>query len=117
MGLTADENTIATIQQANSSGIWITAPNEDESQAQRVVKTILPETVAWTPDGKIVYSSRTGEHWDIWIANRDGTESKQLTADAFIDQQPSVSADGRYIVFQSNRSVKQQHLAHRHRRQ
>ena len=38
------------------------------------------------------------------MANRDGSESKQLTADAFIDQQPSVSGDGRYIVFQSNRS-------------
>lgn len=105
LGLTADSNTIATIQQANSSSIWVTAPNEEESRAQRVVKTILPETVAWTPDGKIVYSNRTGEHWDIWIVNRDGTDSKQLTSDAFIDQQPSVSADGRYIVFQSNRSV------------
>ena len=35
---------------------------------------------------------------------RDGSDSKQLTADAFIDQQPPLSADGRYIVFQSNRA-------------
>jgi TolB protein len=27
-----------------------------------------------------------------------------LTADAFIDREPSVSSDGRYVVFQSNRS-------------
>ena len=38
------------------------------------------------------------------MVNGDGSESKQLTADAFIDQQPSVSPDGRYVVFQSNRS-------------
>jgi TolB protein len=38
------------------------------------------------------------------MTNRDGFETKQLTSDAFIDQQPSVSPDGRYIVFQSNRS-------------
>ncbi len=38
------------------------------------------------------------------MVNRDGSESKQLTADAFIDHQPSVSSDGRYVVFQSNRS-------------
>jgi Tol biopolymer transport system component len=69
-----------------------------------VLKTNLPETVAWTPDGKIVYASRTGENWDIWIANHDGSESKQLTADAFTDQQPSACAGGKYIVFQSNRS-------------
>ena len=104
LGLTADSGTIATIQQVNASSIWITDPNQDESRARQILKTNLPETVAWTPDGKIVYASRTGENWDIWMANRDGSESRQLTADAFIDQQPSVCADGRYIVFQSNRS-------------
>jgi TolB protein len=51
-----------------------------------------------------VYATRTGENWDLWIANPDGSESRQLTADAFIDQQPTVSSDGRYVVFQSNRS-------------
>jgi serine/threonine protein kinase/sugar lactone lactonase YvrE len=104
LGLTTDARTIATIQQNNTSSIWITAPNEDETRARQVLKTSLPETVAWTPDGKIVYATRTGENWDLWISNRDGSDARQLTADAFIDQQPSVSTDGRYIVFQSNRS-------------
>ena len=104
LSLTADSGTIATIQQVTASGIWITEPNQDEREARQIVKTNLPESVAWTPDGKIVYASRTGENWDIWMANRDGSDSKQLTSDAFIDQQPSVSPDGRYIVFQSNRS-------------
>ena len=104
LGLTSDSGTIATIQQVNSSSIWITEPNVDESRARQVIKTNLPDTVAWTPDGNLVYASRTGENWDIWWANRDGSETRQLTNDAFIDQQPAVSADGRYIVFQSNRS-------------
>jgi serine/threonine protein kinase/sugar lactone lactonase YvrE len=104
LGLTSDSGTIATIQQVNSSSVWIAAPNEDESHARQILKTNLPETVAWSPDGKIVYASRTGENWDIWMVNSDGSESKQLTNDAFIDNQPAVSPDGRYIVFQSNRS-------------
>ena len=104
LGLTADSNTIATIQQVNASSIWISSPNEDESHARQVLKTNLPDSVAWTPNGKIVYAARTGENWDIWIANRDGSDSKQLTTDVFVDQQPSVSADGRYVFFQSNRS-------------
>jgi serine/threonine protein kinase len=109
LGLTSDSGTIVTIQQVNSSSIWVTAPNGDaqtvdKDHAQQVLKTSLPETVAWTRDGRIVYASRTGEIWDIWIVNSDGSQSKQLTSDAFIDQQPSVSPDGRYIVFQSNRS-------------
>jgi len=104
LGVTADSQTIATIQQINVSGIWITNPNEDESQAQQILKTNLPETVSWTPDGRIVYASRTGEYWDIWIGNRLGTEARQMTNDTYVDQQPSVCPDGRYIVFQSNRS-------------
>jgi TolB protein len=104
LGVTADSNTIATIQLINVSGIWVTNANEDETQARQILKTNLPDVVAWTPDGRIVYASRTGENWDIWIGNPDGSDTKQLTADAFVDQQPSVSGDGRYIVFQSNRS-------------
>jgi Tol biopolymer transport system component len=104
LGLTADSGTIATIQQINSSSIWISAPDEDETRARQIVKTNLPETVAWTPDGKLVYATRTGENWDIWIANSDGSETRQLTADAFIDQQPTISPDGQYVIFQSNRA-------------
>ncbi len=104
VGLTADSSTIATIQQVNASSIWITAPNEDESRARQILKTNLPDTVAWTPEGKVVYASRTGENWDIWISNADGSAAKQLTTDAYIDHEPAVTADGRYVVFQSNRS-------------
>lgn len=104
LGLTSDSGTIATVQQITSSNISVTDANEDESRARQILKTTLPETVAWTPDGKIVYTSRTGENWDIWMVNSDGSEGKQLTADTFIDQQPSVCGDRRHIVFQSNRS-------------
>jgi serine/threonine protein kinase/dipeptidyl aminopeptidase/acylaminoacyl peptidase len=104
LGVTADSATIATIQQVTASGIWITAPNQEEAQAQEILKTNLPDLVAWTPDGKVAYSIRTGENWDIWVANRDGSESKQLTTDPFVDQQPTPCSDGQYIAFQSNRS-------------
>lgn len=109
LGLTADSGTIVTIQQVNTSSIWVTPPSDDaqnldKEHALQILKTNLPETVAWTPDGKLVYASRSGENWDIWMVNGDGSDSKQLTADAFIDQQPAVSPDGRYVVFQSNRS-------------
>jgi Tol biopolymer transport system component len=104
LGVTADSGTIATIQQVTSSSIWITAPSQEQAQAQEMIRTNLPDLVAWTPDGKVAYSIRTGENWDIWVANPDGSESKQLTTDPLVDQQPSVCSDGQYIAFQSNRS-------------
>lgn len=104
LSVTSDSGTIATIQQINSSSIWVMSPGEDETKARQILKTNVPESVAWTPDGKIVYASRIGETWDLWLVNRDGSNGHQLTSDAFIEQQPSVSTDGRYIVFQSNRS-------------
>lgn len=104
VGLTSDSGTIATIQQVNASSILVASPNDDESRARQILKTNLPDTVQWTPDGKLVYASRTGENWDIWMSNADGSDARQLTTDAFIDHEPSVSADGRYVVFQSNRA-------------
>jgi serine/threonine protein kinase len=104
LGLTSDSSTIATIQQVTSSSIWVTPPDLDESRAQPVLKTNLPESVTWAPDGKLVYAIRTGENWDIWTANGDGSSGRQLTADTFIDNQPSVCGNGQYIVFQSNRT-------------
>jgi Tol biopolymer transport system component len=60
--------------------------------------------MAWTPDGRIVYSSAASGNPDIWLMNADGTNQKQLTMDARGDFLPSVTSDGRYIVFVSERA-------------
>jgi TolB protein len=57
----------------------------------------------WTPDGRVVFSSAQRENRDIWIANADGSGRKQLTFDPGGDFYPTATADGRYIVFMSNR--------------
>ena len=36
--------------------------------------------LGFTPDGRIVYSAITQNSWDIWIANGDGSQAKQLTS-------------------------------------
>src|SRR6266545_1223201 len=60
--------------------------------------------VAWTPDGKIVYHSMAGGSEGIWIMDADGNNRSQLTTGETVDYQPSVSRDGRYIVFVSERT-------------
>jgi Tol biopolymer transport system component len=57
--------------------------------------------VVWTPDGRIVYVSNEGGNADVWIADHDGNNRKQLTATNATDVSPVVTADGRYVVFVS----------------
>ena len=57
---------------------------------------------AWSPDGRtIVFQSDRKGHWDIWAVPSDGGEPRPLTNDDAIDYQPSVSPDGKWIVFAS----------------
>ena len=61
-----------------------------------------------TPEGKIVYSLVADNSEDIWEMNADGSDARQLTANAGRNTEPTVSADGRYIVFTSTRSGREQ---------
>src|SRR5205809_5468989 len=38
------------------------------------------------------------------MMNADGTNARQLTPIGFWDEKPTVTADGKFIIFQSNRS-------------
>ncbi|HWS98792.1 MAG TPA: protein kinase [Pyrinomonadaceae bacterium] len=58
---------------------------------------------AWTPDGRLVYSSDVSGNRDLWVMNADGSNQKQLTSDSGTNFNQAVSPDGRYIVFVSDR--------------
>src|SRR5262249_12154593 len=60
--------------------------------------------LAWTLDGKILFSSFADNVTDLYTMDPNGSNRVQLTANAGKDNvQPIVSADGRYVVFTSNR--------------
>jgi Tol biopolymer transport system component len=58
----------------------------------------------WTPDGRLIYASQASGNLDLWMATVDNQQPSQLTREAQTDMMPTVSADGRYIVFMSTRS-------------
>jgi Tol biopolymer transport system component/DNA-binding winged helix-turn-helix (wHTH) protein len=58
----------------------------------------------WTPDGRLIYASHASGNLDLWMATVDNLQPRQLTREALTDMMPTVSADGRYIVFMSTRS-------------
>lgn len=102
--LTADSRSLVTVQFDFTSNLWI-APVNDMSHGKQITSGKLDgdRGVAWTPDGKIVYTSFASGNLDLWIMNADGTNQKQLTTGPQQDDSPKVSPDGRHIVFDSER--------------
>lgn len=89
-----------------SSTISTTTP-EGATLATRVTtgtgRHVGETGVAWTPDGRVVFGSAVGGQIDLWIADADGRNARQLTSDAATELTPSVTADGRAILFAADR--------------
>jgi serine/threonine protein kinase/Tol biopolymer transport system component len=103
--LTGDATALVTVQSEQRANIWVAANGEASRAAQ------IPSErndglsgLAWTPDGRVVYTSTAGGNADIWIMAADGNNRKKLTFSDSADFAPAVSSDGRYIVFVSNRA-------------
>jgi Tol biopolymer transport system component len=104
---TAGGRTLVAVRNEIRVRLWI-APAEDTARARPITDTSTGNEgatgVDWTADGRIVYTAITQNSWDIWIANRDGSEPKQLTSDPGVENQPQVLPTGAGIVFTSRES-------------
>ena len=103
MSVAADA--IVAVQRDVISNIWI-APEGDADRARQITDTRLDGVtgLSWTPDGRVVSCSYVNGNADLWIMDADGGHRRQLTDDAGWDALPSVSPDGRYVVFVSDRA-------------
>ncbi len=104
MGATADFSKIVLSKTYLNSTISI-ADSNNLSVLQPVSKAL--HDVSWTPDGKIVFPSKDTLKTDIWIANANGSEKKQLTSNDAVERSPVVSADGKFIAFVSSQGGQQ----------
>jgi serine/threonine protein kinase/Tol biopolymer transport system component len=107
VSLAANSNTLVTVKADYSINIWIAPYDKPDSAIQITSGTNIEEGLyglAWTPDDKIVYASAASENWDLWIVDADGSHKQQLTSGAGRNVYPTVSPDGRYVVFNSDRT-------------
>ncbi len=104
ISLTADSNDLATVQADAKANIW-TVPINDPARATQATSGIdNNNTPSWTPDGQLVYSRNSDVNIDLHVVDPRGGVPKQLSANAGVNHGPTVSPDGRYIVFVSNRA-------------
>jgi Tol biopolymer transport system component len=104
ISLTTDRDSIASVVTEFDDNIWV-MPAFDASQAKQITTgRNLVGGPAFTPDGKLVYPSKTPTGGDLYLHDPMSGTRKQLTAEAANNVEPAVSPDGRYIVFMSDRA-------------
>ena len=108
LGLTADSSTLVAVQAEQRAGIWLVdaggGPGEPRQLSNGSSAYEGVYGLDWLPDGRLVYESTASGDEDIWIADADGGNQRQLTAKAGINLFPRVTPDGRHIVFVSTRA-------------
>lgn len=102
VSLTADSAALATIQTETDSNIW-RSTNTEIAPAKQISSSKNDGLggLSWTPAGQLVFTSNSSGNSDIWIMEADGSKTRQLTTDERIDQTPTVTPDGRFVVYTS----------------
>jgi serine/threonine protein kinase/Tol biopolymer transport system component len=101
---TTDSSVLAAVQTEKVANLWI-MPAFDAAHATQITSGRGDDAdPSWTPDGNIVYSSGAGSTYDLYLIDPRLSNPRQLTANSRSNVTPSVSADGRYVAFASNRT-------------
>lgn len=101
LSLSRNGDKVVASQSTRAFDLWVGATRESE-HLKKV--TAVMDKFCWTPDGRLVYSLNTIGNVDLWVMRPDGQEQKQLTLNSATNDAPTVTPDGHYIVFISNRA-------------
>ncbi len=108
VNLTRDSNTLVSVRSDRLVNLW-SISDMDISKARQVTSGVERDDgmrgISWTLDGKIVYRSVAGGEPNVWIMKADGSEQKQLTINTTQNFDPTVSPDGRYVVWAARRTA------------
>ena len=108
ISLSADSRMLVVNRVVGNWNIWLAeldTPNRAKQITSGGTAADGAHGIAFTPDGKIIYTSPRGGNTDLWVMNPDGSDQQQLTKHSGgINRAPAVSRDGRFIAFTSSRS-------------
>lgn len=104
--LTADANTLVTLQRERQSNVWI-VPQGQAQHARQITfgndKEDGRAALAWTPDDRIIYTSDINGKRKLWLMDADGGNAKPLTLDTkdWGNGEVAIAPDGSFIVYVS----------------
>jgi Tol biopolymer transport system component/tRNA A-37 threonylcarbamoyl transferase component Bud32 len=106
VGMTADGQTLVTVQETTISNIWV-SPDASPAHARPVTTGtgVLAGAYGldWTPAGRLLYSSTESGSWDVWELDSSTGGRRRLTDDPRQEWGAQATPDGRSVVFRSNR--------------
>ena len=102
-GVSLSGQNIVTVKTDWTWRMWRSTLDGSSAPAAIMSGTGLTYGMSWTADGKIVYSAMARDWLNLSRIDADGSNQVQLTVNAGDNYSPSVSADGKYIVFASTR--------------
>jgi len=103
--MTADGKALVTQLMDGEDALWVTYPDQGVEPLRITAEgpDFSVSGISWTPDGRIVYGGTAMDGMDLWISEAGSGKRAQITFGG-TSSYPSVSPDGRYIVYQSSTS-------------
>jgi len=106
LSVSADGNTIVATKVDVNSSVWTYLPNTKElKQLTGESRTLLGyRGISQMPDGRILYSKKTGKEINVFVLDENGGNERQLTSESGFNSEALSTPDGRFIIFTSNRA-------------
>jgi len=103
VSITDNNRELVFTEKSRYANVWATSSTSASRATQITSGAGHYEDLTWTPDGRLLYVSDANGFWNIWVMNADGRGKRQLTFNTYDISSPSMSPDGRYILFTSYR--------------
>jgi Tol biopolymer transport system component len=108
LGLSNTSDALLAVEHRQLSNVWV-APSNDLSAAKQITFSSFGKYdglwgMDWTPDGRLIYTTSDTHSQFLSQMNSDGSQQTQITAPKGYDSVLTVTQDGRYVVFHSDRT-------------
>ena len=106
-GVDPDGSRVLAVRLESTRSLWTAdaaAPDRPTRVAEDAGSRHGFDEFAWAPDGELLYTVVEAGNADLWSLDPTTLKRRRLTTNPADDYQPTISPDGRIVVFASNRS-------------